>query len=150
MDARVNELLRSAFRTAPGREANEAIERVRSEQGSGEEGGDEPRSYELVLTGWEPFEKEQLPKLVYHLESIGSHLPGCSGVFIAAFTGDELRFLHARDLLAEAGRMLGLSPEQLVERYGTGESRTAQPGPTRPSQSGSRGLLLSSGDGGNG
>jgi hypothetical protein len=135
----VNELLRSAFRTAPGREANEAIERVRREQ-SGEE-GDEPRSYELVLTGWEPFEKEQLPKLVYHLESIGSHLPGCSGVFIAAFTGDELRFLHARDLLAEAGRMLGLSAEDLVERYGTGESRTAASGPTRPTQSGPKALL---------
>jgi hypothetical protein len=103
-----------------------------------------------VLTGWEAFEKEQLPKLVYHLESIGSHLPGCSGVFIAAFNGDELRFVHARDLLAEAGRMLGLSAEQLVERYGTGESRTAAPGPTRSSQSGPKGLLLAPSNGGNG
>ena len=27
--------------------------------------------------------KKAIDKLVYHLESIGSHLPGCSGVFIA-------------------------------------------------------------------
>lgn len=139
MDTRLGELLRRAFRKAPGREANEAIAQVRREQGSGEE-GDEPRSYEMVLTGWEAFEKEQLPKLVYHLESIGSHLPRCSGVFIAAFSGDELSFVHARDLVAEAGRMLGLSPEQLVERYGTGESRTAQQAP-RSSKEGPKALL---------
>ena len=54
--------------------------------------GDAPalRSYELVLSGWETFLYEQVPKLVYHLESIGAFLPDCRGVLISAFVGERL------------------------------------------------------------
>ena len=72
MDPRLLQLLGPAYLQVSAREANEAIaqERMRS--------GDDSRplrSYELVLTTFEAFTRDLLPKLVYHLESIGAHLP---------------------------------------------------------------------------
>lgn len=96
-----------------------------------EERGDavEPaRSYELVVpaaAGWDWFAQDALPKLVYHLESIGAHLPGCAGVVVSLFAGDRLCFVGARELVAYAARRLGVSPEELARRHGTGEVRTA-------------------------
>src|SRR5947208_3446258 len=58
-----------------------------------------------------------------------SHLPACAGVVVAAFVGDELSFIHAKDVIAGVCRMLGVTPEQLAERHGTGESRTAVSSP---------------------
>ena len=125
---RLRELLQRAFAEAPAREANQAIARARRERaGTAADDDDGPalRSYELVLTTWEAFAAEQLPKLVYHLESIGAHLPACNGVIVSAFLGERLYFVDARDFVAKAGALLGLSSDQLVERYGTGERRTA-------------------------
>lgn len=128
MEERLRELLEPAFREVPASEANEAIARARREAAGGDpDDGDAPaqRSYELVLISWESFVRDQLPKLVYHLESVGSHLPHCQGVLIAAFAGDRLFFLHAEAFLGRVSRMLGATLEQLVERHGTGELRTA-------------------------
>jgi hypothetical protein len=44
---------------------------------------------------------------------------------IAAVLGDRLYFLDARALVARAAAMLGVSPDELVRRHGTGERRTA-------------------------
>lgn len=90
------------------------------------------RSYELLLAPdatFAGFAERELPRLVYHLESIGAHLPGCGGVVVAAFDGDTLRFVRARDLLERTCKALAVSPHELVQRHGTGESRTAQRGP---------------------
>jgi hypothetical protein len=124
MEDRLRELLLPAFREVDAREANEAIASARREK-AGSDSGDELRSYELVLTTWDAFVREQVGKLVYHLESMGAHLPDCRGVLISAFLGDRLYFVEAHAFVAQAGRMLGLTAEQLSERYGLGESRTA-------------------------
>jgi len=130
MDERLSQLLQLAFRTVPGAEANRAIAEVREELGR-----DEPaRSYELVFgTGltFDKFAQELLPRLVYHLESIGAHLPACGEVVLAVFAEDRLHFIQARDLLKLAGTQAQLSPAELVRLYGTGESRTARKAPLK-------------------
>jgi len=128
VEEKLRELLEPAFREVPAREANLAIARARRERaGSDPDDDDAPalRSYEVVLSTWETFVREQLPKLVYHLESVGAHLPECRGVMISAFAGERLFFVDAKALVARLCRMIGLSADQLVNRYGTGERRTA-------------------------
>lgn len=132
MDDRLRQLFEPSLATAPAAEANEAIGRVRREHGGGDPADPEAplaRSYELVLSGWDAFASEALPRLVYHLESIGAHLPRCGGVIVAAFDGDTLRFVLAHDLVERVSKVLGVSPLDLAERHGTGESRTAQRAP---------------------
>ncbi len=132
MDDRLRELFVPALATASAADANLAIVRVRREQGGGDPADPEAplaRSYELVLSSWEEFVHEALPRLVYHLESLGAHLPGCGGVLVAAFDGETLRFVLARELIERVSKSLGVSPLDLAERHGTGESRTAQRGP---------------------
>jgi hypothetical protein len=121
MDPRLLQLLGPAYLRVPAREANEAIGRERLRNGE----GSPLRSYELVLTTFEAFARDLLPKLVYHLESIGAHLPACRGVLVAAFLGEELFFLEAAALIASASEMLQLTPQALVALHGTGERRTA-------------------------
>ena len=132
MDDRVRALFEPALATAPASQANEAIGRVRREQGGGDPADpDAPlaRSYELTVEGWDAFVSQALPRLVYHLESVGAHPPGCGGVVVAAFDGETLRFLLAGELIARSARALSVSPLELFERHGTGESRTARRGP---------------------
>src|SRR5947209_18381466 len=93
MDAKLEELLRPSFREVPAREANQAIARARRERAGGDPDDDDGpalRSYELVLSDWQKLVEEQVPKLVYHLESIGAFLPECRGVLISAFLGERL------------------------------------------------------------
>ncbi|MGZ6142919.1 MAG: STAUR_1299 family protein [Myxococcales bacterium] len=128
MEERLRELLADAFREVPAREANQAISRARRERAGGDPDDDEGpsfRSYELVLSTWETFVREQLPKLVYHLESVGAHLPECRGVMVSAFVGERLLFLDAKALVARICTMLSVTAEQLVDSHGTGERRTA-------------------------
>jgi hypothetical protein len=118
MDAAADELLRLAFDRAPAVEANDAISRIRTQQ------GDEfspATSYELVL----PAENVRahlldntLPRLVNYLESSGAKLPGCGGVFLSVFSGDTLHFLHAREVVGLLARWSGLSMDELRQRYG--------------------------------
>ena len=117
MDA-TDTLLRLAFDHAPALEANTAIARVREQQGDELSGA---TSYELVL----PSEnvrtfllEHTLPRLVDYLESHGSKLPGCGGVFLSVFAGDTLYFLHARDVVRLLSEWSGLSMDELKRRYG--------------------------------
>jgi hypothetical protein len=128
MGDRLRELLEPAFRDVPAREANQAIARARREKAGGDPDDDEApalRSYEMVLTTYEAFVSELLPKLVYHLESVGAHLPECKGVIVSAFLGERLYFLEARALVSRACALTGMSARQLVDQFGTGERRTA-------------------------
>ena len=130
VDDQVRELLQDAFEDVPAREANAAIARARRVRAGGsgdDEDGPQLRAYELVLGSFATFAAEQLPKLVYHLESIGSHLPDCRGVLIAAFAGDRLHFIDAKAFLSRASSMVGIASDELVRRHGTGERRTAMP-----------------------
>ena len=126
MDEKLSQLLQDAFDRAPAREANRAIARARRQRAGSDPDDEEAtgcRSYEMVLTTFEAFASGILPRLVYHLESIGAHLPECKGVVAAAFVGDTLHFVDAKALIARASGMLGVSPAELVQRHGTGERR---------------------------
>jgi hypothetical protein len=106
--------LRLAFAQSPATEANQAIARIRGEQG-------DLRSYELILPADQvrAFLLERaLPKLVDYLESVGAKLPGCGGVFLSVFMGDTLHFIHARDALQLLSEWSGLSLAELKRRYG--------------------------------
>jgi len=136
------ELLQDEFGTAPALEANAAIARSRRQAAGGDpddEGAPVFRAYEAVLTSFDAFVSGLLPRLVYHLESIGAHLPECRGVIVAAFAGETLHFVAAKALIARACAMLHVSPAELVHQHGTGERRTAiasepllLPGPSEP------------------
>ena len=114
MEERLRELLEPAFREVPAREANAAIARARREKAGGnpnDEDAPAMRSYEVVLTTWDAFVRDLLPKMVYHLESVRAHLPECRGVIVSAFAGDRLFFVEAREFIARVCRMLGVTPE---------------------------------------
>ena len=122
MDPIFEPLLAKAFRRVPAREANAAISEVR--QGEAEE----VRNFELVApadASLEWLEKQVLPKLVYHLESLGVRPPDYTGIFLSLFWGDELFFLRMRDLMSFAGEALHLTADQMYQRWGTGELRRA-------------------------
>jgi hypothetical protein len=130
VEDRLRELLEPAFREVPAREANLAIARARREKAGGDpDDEDAPtlRSYEMVITSWDLFVHDLLPKLVYHLESVRAHLPECKGVIISAFVGERLYFVEAGAFMRRICALLGVTPEQLVSRHGTGERR----GPVR-------------------
>ena len=140
MDDRLRDVLSLAFRTVPAREANTAIAQARAdaaEDGAAparpmrDDAGGAPlgRSYELVLgddATFARFVAEALPRLVYHLESVGAHPPGCKGVVLAVFDDERLHFLRASDALPKIAALLGTTVEELFRRHGTGESRTAR------------------------
>ncbi|TMB30848.1 MAG: hypothetical protein E6J62_14425 [Deltaproteobacteria bacterium] len=120
MDDKLRELLSAAFRTVRARDANTEIAKARGE---------------AALEGATPSRRsatDVLPRLVYHLESIGARPPGCKGVLVAIFDGEDLHFVQAGDLVARAAELSSVPVEELFLRHGTGESRTAQRGPPLP------------------
>jgi hypothetical protein len=143
VDDRLSRLLEVAYRTVPAAEANRAISEAREEAATSgaafarlgrDAGGGLPlaRSYEMVIDPegqWEAFAAEALPRLVYHLESVGAHPPSCKGMVVAAFAGDRLHFLRAGEMLGRAAELSGISVDELFRRHGTGESRTAVQAP---------------------
>ena len=109
----VQALLARAFHRAPAAEANDQMAAMRAQEQS--------LCYEVLLPPERAAEhliQKVLPRLVYFLECRGSHLPHCAGVFVSIFVGDELYFVRAGDFVEELSRLSGLSPEQMVERYG--------------------------------
>ncbi|MBI5543658.1 MAG: hypothetical protein HY901_07225 [Deltaproteobacteria bacterium] len=116
----LQDLLDKAFSRSPAREANDAIHRIRESEGIG------VRSFELVApsdAGIAWLEKDVLPRLVYHLESLGIRPPSYKGVFVSLFQGEELFFIRTLDFMAIAGAALHLSADQMYARWGTGELR---------------------------
>lgn len=124
-------LLDRAFHRAPAREANAAIEAARDLSAL-----EKPHSYELVVDpegSLASLAEKVLPRLVYHLESRGSHLPACENVVLSLFVGETLHFVHAREAVPLLAEALGLSQEELSGRFGTGELRRAlRPGEVPP------------------
>jgi hypothetical protein len=113
-----------AFFTAEAARANAALDEARGIAGG--------RSYEVVAPpepdlAW--FERGLVSKLVYFCEATRAPLPACGGVFVSLFDGDRLFAILAADVIAFAGEVLGVDPDELVRRYGTGEVRHALPGP---------------------
>ena len=125
MDEQLRPLFDLAFDSGPATEANARIQAARQ---AVDPTAAKVRNYEVVVPGdaglaW--LETTLLPRLVYHLESLGARPPQAAGVFVAFFLGEELRLVHARDLFAFASAALGLDAEEMLRRWGTGESRTA-------------------------
>lgn len=119
MEDAVAAVLARSFHRARAMEANEEMARMRVQEGH----DGLATSYELVLPAegaTEHLVQRVLPRLVYFLECRGSRLPHCAGVFCSIFAGDQLYFVRAADLVDELSRLSGLSPEEMVEKYGRG------------------------------
>ncbi|HEY8206421.1 MAG TPA: STAUR_1299 family protein [Myxococcaceae bacterium] len=118
MEEGVAALLARAFHRVGAPQANVEMARVREQEG-GLSGL--ATSYELVLPAERAAEhlvNQVLPRLVYFLECRGARPPNCAGVFVSIFSGDQLYFVRAGDMVEELSRLSGLSLEQMVERYG--------------------------------
>jgi hypothetical protein len=120
MDERLRPLFDRAFKRSRASEANIRIQEVRDAIA----GAERVSGYEVVVgpdatLDW--FSQSMLPRFVYHLESLGVRPPEAPGVFVSLFLGEELYFVHARDVLAFASEALGLSSDDLSKRYGTHE-----------------------------
>ena len=59
--------------------------------------------------------------LVYFCQSLGAPPPACPGIFVSLFAGQKLHCVIAAEVIAWAGRELGMSTDDLIERYGTHE-----------------------------
>ncbi|HCF56590.1 MAG TPA: hypothetical protein DFS52_01165 [Myxococcales bacterium] len=134
-------LLTLAFDRGPAHQANARIQAAREKVEAS--GAAQARSYELVVPpeatlAW--LAQEVLPRLVYHLDSLGLRPPAVPGLFVSLFVGDEVFFVHGGDLLQFASRALGLTFDEMERRWGTGELRgpvtsgppLALPGPEQP------------------
>ena len=143
VDDRLNRLMSLSYREVPAQEANRAIAEAREEAAASGAAAARPlrddrtapamsRSYELVLDeqgGWDRFAAQALPRLIYHLESVGARPPMCKGMVVAVFVGDRLHFLRAGALVQLAAELTGVSIDELFRRHGTGELRSAPGGP---------------------
>ncbi len=144
MDATLQPLLDRAFGVAPAVDANRAISEARESQP-----GEKPASYEVVVKEGQSLPAlaaALLPKLVYHLESIGAHPPGCGDVFLSLFVGERLHFVRASEALPLLLEAAQLTAEQAVARFGTGELRRVfRPGEDAVESSPKPPLLLGAG-----
>ena len=124
-EATLQALLDRAFARVKATDANVAIADMRIEEGS----DDRPAvSYEVVLpvsNAAEYLTGSLMPRLIYFLDSGGFKLPRCAGVFVSLFHGDDLFFIRAADAVNELCRITGISPTQMVQRFGS------QSGPPR-------------------
>lgn len=59
--------------------------------------------------------------LVYFCQSLGAPPPACPGIFVSLFAGRTLYCVIAAEVIAWASHEIGMSVEDLVERYGTHE-----------------------------
>ena len=126
MSLDLSPLFALAFLTSDATRASAALDEAREIAGG--------RSYEVIVPAapdlaW--FEGALVSKLVYFCESTRAPLPACPGVFVSLFAGDRLHTVLAADVIAFACTALGVSPDELVRRHGTGEVRHALNG--RPS-----------------
>lgn len=107
-----------AFHTGEASEANAEIASVREAEA---EEGREPLSYEIVVPeagGAEQLVTHFLPKLIYFLDCRGAKPPGLGGVVTTLFVGPRLYFIRAGDLVLSLAPVVGLSPEEMFDRWG--------------------------------
>ena len=138
MESTLQPLFDRAFLRAKAQEANQTIQRAREVE------GEPARSFEMVVApeaGLEWLQAKLLPRLVYHLESLGVRPPAYPGVFLSLFLGDELFCVHTRDAMAFAQEALHLTADEMYARWGTGELRHA----IRPDEDPPRTLALPTG-----
>jgi hypothetical protein len=131
MDPKLTPLFEKAFDRAPALRANERIQAAREALAA----QPKVRSYEVVVPPEPTLEwlrTTVLPRMVYHLESLGLRPPQAPGVFVTFFMGEELVLVHGRDLFAFAEQALGMTSAQMLERWGTGERRTPIRGDEEP------------------
>jgi hypothetical protein len=118
IEARLEALLNRAIRRVRATEANTAIAAMRAQEGT----GNAPAiSYEVVLPSSEPVNfltDSLMPRLVYFLDCAGFKLPRCAGVFLSLFSGEDLFFIRAEDVVDELSKISGMSPAQMVEQFG--------------------------------
>ena len=80
---------------------------------------------EVVDDAW--LSGQLIGPLVYFCQSLGAPPPACPGIFVSLFSGSRLYCVIAAEVIAWAGRELGMSSDELIERYGTHEEDTSHP-----------------------
>jgi hypothetical protein len=138
--ASLQPLLDRAFGLAPAVEANRAIAEARDAMGTAK-----PVSYEVLVGGAEALAvlaARLVPRLVYHLESLGARPPGWGEVFLSLFVGERLHFVRVAEAMPLLLAPLGLSGEEALARFGTGELRVAVQLATPPAPAAARPPLL--------
>ncbi len=118
-DAGRQALVKLAFHRAAAADASAEISRQREACASPD--GALGTSYEIVVPEADSTRflvEKVLPKLVYFLDCRGAKLPDAPGVFTSVFAGDALYFVHARDVISALAELSGLSPREMVARWG--------------------------------
>ncbi|MBL9038927.1 MAG: hypothetical protein JNG84_10455 [Archangium sp.] len=118
MTALVDSLVAQAFDRASVTEANQAIDAARARYGGD---GGPATSYEIALPGFDIdtfLTGRALPKLIYFLDCRGERPPAAPTTFVSLFTPTGLFFIDAGAVALTLGAALGLSPAELVRRYG--------------------------------
>lgn len=121
MDASLQPLLERAFGVADAAMANAAIAEARDAAGT-----DRPTSYEVLVRDGQSLADVAaavVPRLVYHLESLGARPPRWGEVFLSLFVGERLHFVHAAEAMPVLLAALKLTAEEALARFGTGELR---------------------------
>ena len=124
----IQNLIDEAFLVANQENATTAIDEARSVVRR--EGKVGAFNFELVVPERpdDAWLRENLVRpLVYFCQSRGATLPSCSGVFASIFHGGHIYFVLAAEVIAWAEEGLGLDEDELIARYGTGETETAPP-----------------------
>ena len=131
MNPLLEPLFALSFHCAPAQDANAVLQAARERLGP----SGTVRAYEVLVPpeadlDW--FCQSVLPKLVYHLDSLGLRPPAAAGLFLAFFREKDLCLVHASDALAFAASALQSTPEELFRRFGTGELRGPAPVEAEP------------------
>lgn len=117
----VDQLRSLAFRTAPAREANQAIAEARDEVSSEFSEG---TSYELLLDPSASDEQLQvqlledvLPRWVYFVSSRRLGFPMASGLIVSLFLGETLHFIRGGAFSEWLVALSGRTAESLQAQY---------------------------------
>ncbi len=97
MDPTLRPLVDLAFGMAEATNANAAIAEARAAHP-----GARPTSYEVVVAEGQnlaALAEAVLPRLIYHLDSLGARPPHWGEVFLSLFIGSQLHFVQASDAL---------------------------------------------------
>jgi hypothetical protein len=118
MDPTLLPLVDLAFGMAEAIQANAAIAEARDAHP-----GARPTSYEVVVAdgqGLAALAEAVLPRLLYHLDSLGARPPHWGEVFLSLFIGHQLHFVQASDAMPLLLAARGLTAAEALQRFGAG------------------------------
>lgn len=124
MDETLKPLVERAFGMASALEANAAIAEARDALH-----GARPTSYEVLVKdgqGLAELAAAVLPRLVYHLDSLGARPPQWGEVFLSLFVGEHLHFIHVAEAMPLLLETQGLAAHEALVRFGAFDRRRTE------------------------